>query len=652
MLPPIRGNVSRRNFISTAWPQPDTENLLARSPASGGNEGGLIFIPMNISEKKDGFTLKAYMGDARTLLAFNLTKTKAKNLAGFTIQCQPSGKKAYFLFNTLRFEKPTDHAQVASEPANSSVNAPIHKFRWVHVPGSAHQGTKPFFGPYTYTVTPRYFDGKKAMLALDPKLSVAVTIDMQPFAIGKIEAGFTRGFTQSQAFVRHFGRKAVFRPKVKELLFDTSQVSGKNDQGKSYTFADEYEWLGFTAREKLLAMAGEVLKNKQLKLDVFAYDLSEPDLMKAFLALAKQGRIRIILDNAALHHDPKKPKPEDEFEELFTKAATTPAEIMRGKFGRYSHDKVFIVSEIGGSAVKVLTGSTNFSITGLYVNSNHVVIFHDKGVAGAYAQVFDDSWRDKASAPKFIASPAAAKTFSFSSAGLPKTEITFSPHDEPFATKLLGGMVERIQAEDQKGRGSVLFAVMGLDKKSTGPVFPALRELHSNQNIFSYGISDTPDGIVLYSPKKKTGVLVSGRPTATKLPPPFNQVPGVGIGHQVHHKFVVCGFNGKNPVVYCGSSNLALGGEQANGDNLIAIHDADLATVFAIEALALVDHFEFLNRHAAKEGKAAKSAAQPASASKEALAEAAGWFLSTTGKWAERYYDPDDLRCVDRELFA
>ena len=32
-----------------------------------------------------------------------------------------------------------------------------------------------------------------------------------------------------------------------------------------------------------------------------------------------------------------------------------------------------------------------------------------------------------------------------------------------------------------------------MDKKSTGPVFPALRQIHSNQDIFSYGISAAPD---------------------------------------------------------------------------------------------------------------------------------------------------------------
>jgi hypothetical protein len=107
----------------------------------------------------------------------------------------------------------------------------------------------------------------------------------------------------------------------------------------------------------------------------------------------------------------------------------------------------------------------------------------------------------------------------------------------------------------------------------------------------------------------------------------------VGLGHQVHHKFVVCGFNGKDPVVYCGSSNLALGGEKANGDNLLAIHDEDIATVFAIEALGLVDHFEFLDRHAIETGKKEAAAAEPNSASKSALADAAGWFLSTDDDW-------------------
>ena len=106
---------------------------------------------MNTTNQKNGFSVKAYQGDARTLLAFNLVKAKAKNLAGFTIQVGPDGKKPYFLFNTLRFEKPKAHAQVVTEPPNSSVNSPIHKFRWVHVPGSVHSGDETIFSAPIFT---------------------------------------------------------------------------------------------------------------------------------------------------------------------------------------------------------------------------------------------------------------------------------------------------------------------------------------------------------------------------------------------------------------------------------------------------------------------------------------------------------------------
>jgi len=52
---------------------------------------------------------------------------------------------------------------------------------------------------------------------------------------------FTRGFTQSQAFVRHFGRHAPIRRHTDELLFDTTDFATTNAQGESYTYAREYD---------------------------------------------------------------------------------------------------------------------------------------------------------------------------------------------------------------------------------------------------------------------------------------------------------------------------------------------------------------------------------------------------------------------------
>jgi phosphatidylserine/phosphatidylglycerophosphate/cardiolipin synthase-like enzyme len=608
----------------------------------------------SVVKTQGGLSVRAHIGDAKVLLAFNLDKKSTKNLAGFTIQVQAPGEQPFYIMNELQFEKPGDHAQDAKEPPNSSINAPIHKFRWMHVPGSLHLGPNPPMGKYTYTVTPRYFDDKQSLKPIDPSLSLALPVDVQPFQKAGLQLGFTRGYVQSQAYVHHFGPKAVIQPKKKELLFDTSQEAGKEPaSGQPFTFADEYAWLGFTARARVFDTLQQVLSDKSLHLDMCAYDLNEPDVVKILVQLAAQGRVRLILDDASLHHNSKVPKPEDQVEVLFKKAAKNGAQIIRGHFSNFAHDKVLVVTKgQGGAPVKVLTGSTNFSVTGICVNANHVLVFSDPVVVKQYADLFQAAWDAQAKTPPWLKSTAnlAGKSFPFSSKLTSTMSVTFAPHTTEFAGTVLQGLADRVAQEEKKKNGSVMFAVMTMN--ASGPVQPGLAKLHANQNIFSYGISDTPKGVFLYKPGQRTGVQVTGKPAGAVLPQPFDQVPGIGAGHQVHHKFVVCSFNTPDAVVYCGSSNLAAGGEQKNGDNLLEIHDSDVATAFAIEALALVDHFNFLDSFA----KATKA---PASAKKKAMptvksqaAVSGGWFLSTTDQWAQRYYDPKDLKCEDRQLFA
>ncbi|HWC48021.1 MAG TPA: phospholipase D-like domain-containing protein [Solirubrobacterales bacterium] len=598
-----------------------------------------------VTAPTDVLSLVAYRGDAKTLLAWDLAEDRRERLAGFTIACKPPGKDEYYLWNQLQFEHPDQHAQDPSEPSNSSVNAPFHKFRWLHVPGLDHQGLEPAMGQYTYTVTPRYFDADGSLQELDSDLGTSIEVLVDGFEKDSLQLAFTRGYVQSQAYVHRFGGEARIVRRDADLLYDTSDIVGTNPDGDEFTYAEEYAWLGYTARKVIFALLDEVLTDEELKLDVFAYDLDEPDIMKKLLALAEQGRVRMILDNARLHHDPQNPQPEDEFEAAFKQAAKGEAEIKRGKFSRYAHDKVMVVSDATG-ATKVLTGSTNFSVSGLYINSNHVLVFNDASTAQRYGDLFDQVWNEGVKAAAFIASASSTEKFSPSDGVTPPRTITFSPHSEETATGLLEGIATAVGAEaDQHGAASVLFAVMGL--KGSGPVYPALQVLHEEDTVFSYGVSDDPGGIALYAPGHATGVLVTGTPTSSRLPPPFNQVPSIGSYHQIHHKFVICGFNGADPIVYCGSSNLALGGEEENGDNLIEIHDGDVATAFALEALALVDHFQFLDRLA---GHGRNSPEPPAD--KREAAQSAGWFLSPTAKWAQPYFDPQDLHCIDRKLFA
>ncbi|WP_247538119.1 hypothetical protein [Ralstonia pseudosolanacearum] len=87
--------------------------------------------------------------------------------------------------------------------------------------------------------------------------------------------------------------------------------------------------------------------------------------------------------------------------------------------------------------------------------------------------------------------------------------------------------------------------------------------------------------------------------------------------------------NGAQPVVFCGASNLSCGGEEQNGDSLIAIHDPAIVTAYAIEAIRLFDH----------ESQSTATPAHPL-------------VLKATDAWADPYYDPRNIRFTERVLFA
>ena len=159
-----------------------------------------------------------------------------------------------------------------------------------------------------------------------------MTVPVGPFASGALQLGFTRGYMQSQAYVRHFGSSTPVQPANRKLQYATSAKAGTNKAGQAVTFAQIYDWMGATARERIFDILDDVVKDTSLHLDVFAYDMNEPDVVSAFLTLAGQGRIRIILDSAQLHitHQEKNKKTgtettvvplEDDFAAAFAKAA-------------------------------------------------------------------------------------------------------------------------------------------------------------------------------------------------------------------------------------------------------------------------------------------------------------------------------------------
>ncbi|HEY4270602.1 MAG TPA: phospholipase D-like domain-containing protein [Candidatus Udaeobacter sp.] len=572
---------------------------------------------------KDSFSFKVYRGAQMTLLTMDLAQQPAPGtFAGFTLEYTGPNSRRTPIKNLLNF--------AGTDAVTSSVDSPFQAFKWVHFPGSYSQKPVPL-GNWDYHATPRFFDVDRKLLPLDAGRTITVTVPVGDFSKGGLEIGFTRAFLKSQAYASHYGAKTKLKP-AGDWLFDMTKKAGAMN-GRDFTYQDMYLWLGYTARRQVYEILDEALNDNAVEVEMFAYDLNDPGVAQRCLDLAAAGRIRIILDNAALHTTQagKPTTEEDDFEIRFNTVAAAGAEVFRCRFGRYSHCKIIILKK-NGAAFRVLTGSTNFSITGLCVNANHVLLFDCANVAKFYSDVFNNVWQVGKAGP-FRTTDFSTKTKNFTATGFPHTEVNFSPHDDARAAEILDQITAQIQKPSTK---SVLFAVMEMGDTSTGTLIRALRDLHKNDSIYTYGVTDNSSGdISLYKPGRKNGLLINAAQAKRELPPPFKTEASLP-GHAIHHKFVITNFNRSTARLWCGSSNLALGGETQNGDNLICIKDQDVATAFAIEAMRLTDHYNF------------RSVREPDIGPPNKTPKA----LDNTGAWVNKFFDPDDIRCVERKVLA
>ena len=598
-----------------------------------------------VSVKKDNKTLvsvRAYKGDAMTLLAFDLDKSLLDNFAGFSIHIKANKvngkfKMNYFLLNRLTFKQEIlDKNKIDKKQKLSSEFSPFQKFNWVHVPSTDHNIARPIFGDYTYSVTPRYLENG-IVKPIDASLTAEVTIDVSPYKMKGVQIGFARAFVSSQAYVKRFGMNNQMRPGDGKLMFNIKDKSGtvkrfsvatQKMEDVDYTYEEQHKYLGWQARERVLEFLDETIADNNLSLEVFAYDLTEPFIADKLLTLAKKERLRIILDDNGSHGEAD--KYEGQFDTLFRQQAKGKSAIERGHFGALSHSKIFIQKK-NDVAVKVLTGSTNFSTNGLYVNANHVMIFDNPVVAKLYADVFAAGF-GTALMKTFSNTKFATNDAIVAEANMPDMTIRFSPHNKTVAQTFFASISQKIN----NAKSDVLFAIM--EDTSASSILDAVRAQVQSIKIFTYGITDTisadKDEVMLYKPNSKRGVRIAakGKNVTNVLPKPFDTVPKID-GYAIHHKFVVVDFKGKEPVVYCGSSNLAFGPEQKNGDNLLEIRDRDVVTAFAIEAFRLVEHFHWRNTVATQD---------------ELLLDD----LSVAKNiWYKKYYNAKDLRCIERELF-
>ena len=555
---------------------------------------------------KASFTLKLHRGDGMALVAMNWKGGKPPDdFVGFAIESRPPGGDTFFpLNNRLTFAGPAGEVNPVTL---STLISPIQKFRWVHFPRNANLD-----GDFTYRVTPIFMDDEDRLSQGEPQeASIELRRETYP---GQLNVTFTRGFVSSQAFVDKFEKFGKFN-----TLIPGTAKAGLTFKATHPKKDEALAWMGFEARETILELLDQALKEKA-DVRVVAYDLSEPEVVSRFAKLKK--KLKIIIDDSADHGEAGSGESQSATRLRKTAGA---ANVKRQHMKSLQHNKMIIVN--GPKTKKVVFGSTNLSWRGLYVQANNALVVEGKKPVDLALAAFDNY---------FDAEDTFADTDSAKLTGLGlqniDAKVAFSPHSKDNA------LLEKI-GEDIGTTTSCLFYSLAFLSITPGIIKESIKKVSKKPGIFVYGIADKKvGGIDLQMPNGNIAPVFASA-LDKNIPAPFNKEPAGGGGNRMHHKFVVIDFDQPTARVYLGSYNFSIPADGKNGENLLVIRDRRVAVSYTVEALRIFDHYHF--RITQKEAKKAKKTLQLARPPRKAGEKP--WF-------DDDYTDPRRIR--DRELFA
>jgi hypothetical protein len=555
-------------------------------------------------------TLTCYRGEGMCLLAMNWKQgTPPDNFVGFAIEfCPPEGKQFFTLNNRLAF--PGAKGQISVNTLSSRLS-PFQKFRWIHFPSDVSTP-----GHLTYRVTPVFMD-EKGVLSYGHYQEAAIELEAETYP-GEMNIAFTRGFISSQAFVDKFGTNGGVG-----TILPTSANAGLDFQSKDPQEETALAWMGFEARSIILNTLDAAVADTSAQVRVAAYDFNDPEIVSRLEKLG--NRLKIIIDDSGSHKPPI--SSETRAAGILTKSAGAD-NVQRQHMGDLQHNKTILVN---GDKTKIaIGGSTNLSWRGIYVQNNNAVVLQGENAVQAFSDAFDNLWASPDNVSGFD-NTASADWIPLNFPDF-NASVTFSPHSKSNAK--LAEIGDAISATK-----SSLFYSLAFLYETKGVIRNAIEEVTDNtkNNIFVYGISDKQvGGLNLQQPN---GNPPTSFPAALMqdVPPPFKEEATGGNGTRLHHKFVVIDFNTPDACVYTGSYNFSVAADMKNAENLFMIKDERVATSYAVEAVAMFDHYSFRD-----EDQKAKDASPLELKTPPGQGEKAWW---------DEYWS-DHMKTRDRELFG
>jgi len=374
-------------------------------------------------------------------------------------------------------------------------------------------------------------------------------------------------------------------------------------------------------RPQLLAMLDDAKKNNG---EVYAalYELNDPELIASLTALGQ--KCHLLLANGAF-------KPPDNDENKAVRADLRSKVDLHDRLvgsGHFAHNKFLVVCDSGGKPQSVLSGSTNWTKSGLCTQANNGVIVNNPEIAADFlnewnllknaGNTYPDSLAKANSTAPTIAVDGGTITQWFApTSGAQDLEYArklinaaqegilflffnpgaFAPPDKPVIQwTLLQNVLARHQADSANYnpglymRGVVNQEIAGL----TSPAAEATKGASKHATL-DPTVVDNP--VTLFTRGDQPPQRLTHESMVPKnIKTAFHNwgAETLGSGVHIHSKVIVVDPFGEKPVVMTGSHNLGYKASSKNDDNLMIIEgNAPLAAAFAVNIIAIFQTYRW-----------------------------------------------------------
>ena len=432
---------------------------------------------------------------------------------------------------------------------------------------------------------------------------------------GDIRATFTNGILSAQWL-----RKAL-KEKSEELTAKTisAHISTPQDEIRGYLTGD------------VLGLLKELLNRTESepgsRLKMALYELWDEELVE--LIAARRQNIDLILSNSSKE---QKSGAWDHGNHLMRELLGDlmgPSKIDRMfNNAHIGHNKFVVFEDASGKPKSVLTGSTNWTPTGLAGQSNNAMLIESETIAAAYLDFWHDLYEDTANFA--LPDPLTASTTNVQCQPLrsanakkrvdtklsdgtsvtlwraPNTHAKSKGHEAPPDLAEVYDLIG-------KARDAIFFAVfLPSQSGKTSVIEEAIRIGNSRQDIIVYGAVSDVMAMPNYVPPDKSD------PAHTRRPQPAVYENGVvhvvravalnkddvvgnfesellSIGKAIiHDKIVVIDPLSPDCTVVLGSHNLGFKASYENDENLLIIRgNQKLAEAYMTHVMDIYDHYRF-----------------------------------------------------------